>query len=31
MGQLTVADGGADGVAATEPNSVFAVQGLFVP
>ena len=31
LGQVTVADGGADGVASTEPNGVFAVQGVFVP
>ena len=31
LGQVTVADGGPDGEAATEPNGVFAVQGIFVP
>jgi hypothetical protein len=31
LGQVTIADGGSDGLAATEPNGVFAVQGLFVP
>jgi hypothetical protein len=31
LGQVTVTDGGADGVAATGPNGVFAVQGIFVP
>jgi hypothetical protein len=31
MGQLRLNDGGADGLAATTPNSLFAVQGLFVP
>jgi hypothetical protein len=31
LGQVTVTDGGADGVAATGPNGVFAVQGVFVP
>jgi hypothetical protein len=31
LGQVTVADGGPDGVAATEPNGTFAVQGIFVP
>ena len=31
LGQVTVADGGPDGLAATEPNGVFAVQGIFVP
>jgi subtilisin family serine protease len=29
QGQL--ADGGADGVASTDPNTIFAVQGIFVP
>ena len=31
LSQVQVADGGADGVASTEPNTIFAVQGLFVP
>jgi hypothetical protein len=31
LGQATLADGGVDGAAGTEPNGVFAVQGLFVP
>jgi hypothetical protein len=31
LGQVSVADGGSDGVASTEPNGVFAVQGVFVP
>ena len=31
LGQVEVRDGGADGVAATAPNSRFLVQGLFVP
>jgi hypothetical protein len=31
LGQVTVADGGPDGQAATEPNGIFAVQGIFVP
>ena len=31
LGQVTVADGGTDGLAATEPNGIFAVQGIFVP
>ena len=30
LGQVSVADGGSDGAASTEPNSVFAVQGVFV-
>jgi hypothetical protein len=31
MSQSEVHDGGADGLVATGPNAVFAVQGLFVP
>ena len=31
LDQLQVFDGGADGVAATSPNTLFAVQGIFVP
>jgi hypothetical protein len=31
LGQVRVADGGADGLAATSPNEVFAVQGVYVP
>ena len=31
LGQVEVRDGGADGLAATPPNSRFLVQGLFVP
>ena len=31
MGQVQVFDGGADGLAATEPNTLFAKQGVFVP
>jgi hypothetical protein len=31
MGQFRVNDGGSDGVASTTPNSLFAVQGVFVP
>ena len=31
LGQVQVFDGGPDGVAATEGNSLFAVQGVFVP
>jgi hypothetical protein len=31
LGQVTVADGGSDGLAASEPNGTFAVQGIFVP
>ena len=29
--QVRVNDGGADGVASTTPNTLFAVQGVFVP
>jgi uncharacterized repeat protein (TIGR01451 family) len=31
LSQLRVRDGGADGLASTAPNDVFAVQGIFVP
>ena len=31
MGRPVVEDGGTDGIVATEPNAVFAVQGVFVP
>ena len=31
LGQMRVNDGGADGVASTTPNTVFATQGVFVP
>jgi hypothetical protein len=31
IGQVRVLDGGADGVAATTPNTLFAVQGIFIP
>jgi hypothetical protein len=31
LDQVEVFDGGADGVASTTPNSLFAVQGLFIP
>jgi hypothetical protein len=31
LGQVQVFDGGADGVVSTTPNSLFAVQGIFVP
>ena len=31
LGQVQVFDGGPDGQAATTPNTLFAVQGLFVP
>ena len=31
LSQVKVFDGGADGLAATTPNTLFAVQGVFVP
>ena len=31
IGQVQVFDGGADGVVSTNPNTLFAVQGVFVP
>jgi hypothetical protein len=31
LSQVRVSDGGADGDASTEPNDLFAVQGVFVP
>jgi len=31
VGQLKVNDGGTDGVAATDPNTLFSVQGIFIP
>ncbi len=31
LGQMRVNDGGADGVASTAPNTLFATQGIFVP
>jgi len=31
MDQLQVFDGGPDGAVATQPNTLFAVQGIFVP
>jgi acyl-homoserine lactone acylase PvdQ len=31
LGEVTVIDGGADGLISTSPNTVFARQGLFVP
>jgi ABC-type phosphate transport system substrate-binding protein len=31
MGQVTVNDGGADGLVSTGPNTVFAKQGVFIP
>ena len=29
LGQVKVSDGGSDGVASTQPNAAFAVQGLW--
>jgi hypothetical protein len=31
LGEIKVFDGGADGVAATTPNTLFAIQGIFIP
>ena len=31
LGQVRVNDGGADGLVSTTPNTLFAVQGVFVP
>jgi len=31
LGQVRVNDGGADGVASTTPNTLFATQGILVP
>jgi hypothetical protein len=31
LGSIEVLDGGSDGVAATDPNSLFARQGIFIP
>jgi hypothetical protein len=31
LGQVRINDGGADGVVSTTPNTLFAVQGVFVP
>ena len=31
LGRVRVNDGGADGVVATAPNTLFATQGVFVP
>jgi hypothetical protein len=31
VGQIQVYDGGSDGVASTSPNTLFAVQGVFIP
>jgi hypothetical protein len=31
VGQITITDGGPDGVVATTPNTLFATQGIFIP
>jgi len=31
LGQVRINDGGPDGVVSTTPNTMFAVQGVFVP
>ena len=31
IGQVQVIDGGPDGVVATTPNTLFGVQGIFIP
>jgi hypothetical protein len=31
VGQITITDGGPDGVVGTSPNTLFAVQGIFIP
>ena len=31
VGQITITDGGPDGVSGTAPNTLFAVQGIFIP
>jgi hypothetical protein len=31
LGQVRVNDGGPDGTVSTTPNSLFAVQGIFIP
>ena len=31
VGQVQVIDGGPDGVVATTPNTLFGVQGIFIP
>ena len=31
VGQITITDGGPDGVVGTTPNTLFAVQGIFIP
>ena len=31
VGQIQISDGGPDGVVGTSPNTLFAVQGIFIP
>jgi hypothetical protein len=31
VGQITITDGGPDGQNATTPNTLFEVQGIFIP
>ena len=31
MGKVNLYDGGSDGVASTDPNTLFMTQGVFVP
>ena len=31
VGQITITDGGPDGIVGTTPNTLFAVQGIFIP
>jgi hypothetical protein len=31
IGQITISDGGDDGIVGTAPNTLFAVQGIFIP
>ena len=31
VGQITITDGGADGLNGTTPNTLFGVQGIFIP
>jgi hypothetical protein len=31
LGEITVSDGGSDGLASTSPNTVLSRQGVFVP
>jgi len=31
VGQITIADGGADGVTSTADNTTFEIQGIFIP